>query len=137
MTKNYKPFLQKAFRVVVRDVLADVAQNGLDGESHYFITFQTNRPDVIIPDFVRARYPKEMSIILQNQFSNLTLQNDSFSVVLTFGGISATLVIPFDAIKIFADPAAQFALSFEPETPEAKPEKAADIVDLTSLRQKK
>jgi len=137
MTKNYKPFLQKAFRLVVHDVLTDVAKNGLDGESHYFITFQTNRSDVIIPDFVRARYPEEMSIILQNQFSDLTVQDNAFSVALTFGGINATLVIPFDAIKIFADPAAQFALSFEPETPVAKPEKSADIVDLTSLRQKK
>ena len=71
MAKNYKPYLQKAFRQVVKDILSEVQKNGLEGESHYFMTFQTNRDDVIIPDFVRAKYPEEISIILQNQFSKL------------------------------------------------------------------
>lgn len=141
MTKEYKPFLQKAFRGVVRDILADVARNGLSGESHYFITFQTNREDVVIPDFVRAKYPEEISIILQNQFSNLTVGPDSFSVDLAFGGVMSTLVVPYTALKVFADPAAQFMLSFEPEESLKKKEtisgeKAdpADIIDLTRLR---
>lgn len=141
MTKEYKPFLQKAFRGVVRDILADVARNGLSGESHYFITFQTNREDVVIPDFVRAKYPEEISIILQNQFSNLTAGPDSFSVDLAFGGVMSTLVVPYTALKVFADPAAQFMLSFEPEESLKKKEtisgeKAdpADIIDLTRLR---
>ena len=141
MTKEYKPFLQKAFRGVVRDILADVARNGLSGESHYFITFQTNREDVVIPDFVRAKYPEEISIILQNQFSNLIAGPDSFSVDLAFGGVMSTLVVPYTALKVFADPAAQFMLSFEPE--EAQEKKSAvsresagntDIIDLTRLR---
>lgn len=141
MTKEYKPFLQKAFRGVVRDILADVAQNGLSGESHYFITFQTNREDVIIPDFVRAKYPEEISIILQNQFSNLNAGIDSFSVDLAFGGVMSTLVVPYAALKVFADPAAQFMLSFEPEESLKKKEAVsrekadpADIIDLTRLR---
>ncbi len=141
MTKEYKPFLQKAFRGVVRDILADVARNGLSGESHYFITFQTNREDVVIPDFVRAKYPEEISIILQNQFSNLIAGPDSFSVDLAFGGVMSTLVVPYTALKVFADPAAQFMLSFEPEESLKKKEtisgeKAdpADIIDLTRLR---
>ena len=71
MSKDYKPFLQKAFRSIVREILSDVAKNGLEGESHYFMTFQTDRDDVVIPDFVRTKYPQEISIILQNQFSNL------------------------------------------------------------------
>jgi hypothetical protein len=138
MSKNYKPFLQKAFRSVVREILSDVAKNGLDGESHYFITFQTNRDDVIIPDFVRAKYPQEISIVLQNQFSNLIVQDDSFSVDLTFGGVTSTLTIPYTALKVFADPAVQFALSFEPTEPVQKEEKTntAEIIDLTNLRRK-
>ena len=77
MSKNYKPYLEKAFRQVVKDILSEVAKNGLTDESHYFITFQTNRDDVIIPDFVRAKYPEEISIILQNQFSNLIVRDTS------------------------------------------------------------
>ena len=140
MTKDYKPYLQKAFRLVAHDILSDVAKNGLDGESHYFMTFQTNREDVLIPDFVRAKYPEEISIILQNQFSNLTVADDYFSVDLAFGGVNATLTVPFTALKVFADPSAQFALSFEPETAKKKekPEqKPAEIIDLTSLRKQK
>ena len=141
MVKNYKPYLQKAMRGVARDILKDVAQNGLEGESHYFITFETNRQDVIIPDFVRAKYPEEISIILQNQFSNLIVSDTFFSVDLAFGGVNSTLTIPWKALKVFADPAAQFVLSFEPEKEigaqiEAAP-KSAEIIDLTSLRKPK
>ena len=139
MSKNYKPFLQKAFRSVVQEILYDVAKNGLEGESHYFITFQTNRDDVVIPDFVRAKYPQEISIILQNQFSNLIVGNDSFSVDLAFGGVTSTITIPYTALKVFADPSVQFALSFEPTEPVHKKEEtySAEIIDLTNLRRKK
>ena len=144
MAKNYKPYLQKAFRQVVKDILSDVAKNGLDGESHYFITFQTNRDDVIIPDFVRAKYPEEISIILQNQFSNLIIHDSFFCVDLSFGGVNSTLTIPFIAIKVFADPSVQFMLTFEPESPSPKTQTQSkketntdDIIDLTALRSKK
>ncbi len=136
MFLTYKPFLQKAYRQVIRDVLADVAQKGLTGDSHYFITFQTNRDDVVIPDFVRVKYPEEISIVLQNQFENLTVNADAFSVDLSFGGVMSTLIVPWTAVKIFADPAAQFMLSFEPDVAAAEPEvvPADDIIDLTKLR---
>jgi len=139
MSKDYKPYLQKAMRLAAKDILADVAQNGLEGDSHYFITFQTNREDVKIPDFVRAKYPEEISIILQNQFSNLVVRDTSFSVDLAFGGVASTITVPWKALKVFADPAAQFVLSFEPEKAETKAPKAsdADIIDLTSLRTSK
>ena len=144
MGLNYKPFLQRALRGAVREILSDVAKNGLQGDSHYFITFKTDRPDVKIPDFVRAKYPEEISIILQNQFSNLTVGTDSFSVDLAFGGIESTLTIPYTAIKVFADPSAQFMLSFETEEKQdiptnqpSKKSQSADIIDLTSLRNNK
>ena len=141
MSKDYKPYLQNAFRRVVHDVLADVAKNGLDGDSHYFITFQTNRSDVQMPDFVRAKYPEEISIILQNQFSNLIVNDSSFSVDLAFGGVSTTLTVPYTALKVFADPSTQFALSFEPTTegiiPSAEVSKKDNIIDLTALRRNK
>ena len=146
MTQDYKPFIQKALRGAVRDILTDVAKNGLNGDSHYFITFQTNRDDVNIPDFVRAKYPEEISIILQNQFSNLIVGPDSFAVDLAFGGVTCTLTVPYTAIKVFADPSVQFLLSFDPITPETpqskniptKPtEDPAEIIDLTSLRRGK
>ena len=143
MTQDYKPFLQKALRSAVRDILGDVAKNGLSGDSHYFITLKTDRDDVKIPDFVRAKYPYEISIVLQNQFSNLIVGDASFSVDLAFGGVTSTLTIPYTAITVFADPSAQFMLSFEPEETPSIPEKneredsSDNIIDLTALRRKK
>lgn len=140
MNQNYKPFLQKAFRTVVFDILTDVAQHGLKGDSHYFITFQTDRSDVLIPDFVRAKYPQEISIVLQNQFENLTVTTTGFSVDLTFGGVLSTITVPFTALKVFADPSSQFMLTFEPEDtitqPKTNTSDTDDIIDLTSLRKK-
>lgn len=139
MHKDYKPYLQKAMRMAARDILTDVAKNGLEGDSHYFITFETNREDVKIPDFVRAKYPEEISIILQNQFSNLITSDTSFSVDLAFGGVNSTITVPWNALKVFADPAAQFVLSFEPEKeePPKNTQNTAEIIDLTSLRSSK
>ncbi len=137
---DYNPYLQKAFRTVVHDILADVATDGIQGDSHYFITFQTNRPDVIIPDFVRAKYPTEMSIVLQHQFENLTVDPDAFNVELSFGGRPSTLTVPFTAITQFVDPAVQFGLNLTPVMP-TKPETSdtdhcAQIIDLAALRKK-
>lgn len=141
MPKNYRPYLQQAFRSVARQILSDVAQNGLEGDSHYFITFETNRSDVQIPDFVRAKYPEEISIVLQNQFSNLVVFDTSFSVDLAFGGVSSTITVPWTALKVFADPSAQFVLSFEPEKTDSphssSRQDTAEIIDLTSLRKRK
>ena len=147
MAQDYKPFIQKALRTAVREILTDVAHNGLRGDSHYFITFQTNRDDVKIPDFVRAKYPEEISIILQNQFSNLVVGTDSFSVDLAFGGVACTLTVPYTAIKVFADPSVQFLLSFDPIEPTSSASETAsssqtapadsEIIDLTSLRRGK
>ena len=141
MPKNYTPYLQKAMRLAAHDILNDVAKDGLEGDSHYFITFETNREDVKIPDFVRAKYPQEISIILQNQFSNLEVSETSFSVDLAFGGVSSTVTVPWTALKVFADPSAQFVLSFEPDHPEKAMDKStqgtAEIIDLTSLRKSK
>ncbi len=137
---DYAPFLQKAFRNVVHDILADVAKNGVDGETHYFITFQTNRSDVALPDFVRAKYPDEMSIILQHQFENLIVEPDFFKVDLSFGGVPSTLKVPFTAITQFVDPSVQFGLNLEPVAPvdEVKPNdgEGAKIIDLAALRRK-
>ena len=133
MTMNYEPFIQKAFRYLLKDVLKEVSQHGLQGESHLFITFQTNRQDVVIPEFVRAKYPEQMSIILQHQFENLIANETEFSVDLAFGGVSTTLVIPYSAVLQFSDTAANFGFIFEPEfAPAKKPQ--AEVISLSERR---
>lgn len=138
MPINYAPYVQNAFRELVRKVLTDVAQNGLPDGSHFFITFQTNRSDVVIPDFVRAKYPTQMSIVLQHQFEDLHADNTAFGVTLTFGGVASPLSIPYDALISFADPGTDFGFAFEPvptRTP-APATTSAQIIDLAAMRKK-
>lgn len=133
MTLNYEPHIQKAFRFLLREVLKEVAQNGLTGESHLFITFVTNRPDVIIPDFVRAKYPEQMTIILQHQFENLIVSEKSFSVDLAFGGVNTTIEIPYTAIASFSDPSANFGFVFDAMPAEEQKPKA-EVISLSERR---
>jgi len=93
--------------------LADVAKNGLPGEHHFKITFNTTAPGVRLSDRMRAQYPEAMTIILQHQFWDLTVGDDASEVGLSFGGVPERLAVPFDAILAFHDPAVQFGFQFE------------------------
>jgi hypothetical protein len=116
---RYDILTQQALRGVVRSVLADVAKNGLPGEHHFKITFDTTAPDVRLSDRLRAQYPESMTIILRAQFWDLTVEESAFEVGLSFGGIPERLAVPFDSIIAFYDPAVQFGFQFEPLEAEA------------------
>jgi hypothetical protein len=98
---------------MVRNVLADAAKNGLVGDHHFFITFDTTADGVQLSERLRQQYPEEMRIVLQHQFWSLKVSDDAFEVGLSFSGIAEKLVIPFEAVKIFDDPSVQFKLQFE------------------------
>jgi hypothetical protein len=110
---RYDLLAQEALRGVVRTVLADVAKKGLPGEHHFKITFSTTAPGVELSERMSERYPEEMTIVLQYQFWDLTIAEESFEVGLSFGGVPERIVIPFDAITAFFDPSVQFGFQFE------------------------
>jgi hypothetical protein len=110
---RYDLLTQQALRGVVRNVLTDAAKKGLPGDHHFYIAFDTNAEGVRMPDRLRAQYPNEMTIILQHQFWDLKVFEDAFEVGLSFGGVPATLHVPFEAVKGFFDPSVQFGLQFE------------------------
>ena len=111
---RYDILVQEALRGMVRDVLADAAKNkGMPGEHHFFITFDTTAEGVRLSPRLLAQYPEEMTVVLQHQFWDLKVTDEAFEVGLSFGGVAERLVIPFDAIKAFADPSVQFTLQFE------------------------
>lgn len=130
---RYDLLTQQALRGVVRAVLADAARKGLPGEHHFYIAFDTNAEGVRMPDRLRAQYPEEMTIILQHQFWDLKVSEDEFEVGLSFGGVPAKLVIPFEAVKGFFDPSVQFGLQFEQvgEDDEARHGTPANVQDKT------
>ena len=124
---RYDILAQQALRGVVRTVLADAAKNGLPGEHHFKITFNTTLPGVRLSDRMRGQYPEAMTIVLQHQFWDLTVGDDGFEVGLSFGGMPERLAVPFDAVTAFFDPAVQFGFQFETteaETAEKPPAQA-------------
>jgi uncharacterized protein len=118
---RYDQLAQNALRGVVRDALRKVARNGLPGEHHFYIAFNTRYPGVKISPRIAERYPREMTVVMQHQFWNLLVLDDQFEVELSFDNIPEKLVIPYNSIKGFLDPAVQFGLQFEVVPVEEQP----------------
>lgn len=110
---RYDLLVERALRGVIRQALDQVAVNGLPGDHHFYITFDTHNPQVNIPPFLRAQYKDEMTIVLQHQFYGLETDEEKFTVTLSFNGKHERLVVPFAAITTFADPAVNFALQLQ------------------------
>lgn len=141
--KDYNIYLQRAHKFIVKEILSDVAKEGIEEGMSLLISFQTDRDDVIIPDFVRAKYPKEISIILQYQFENLVVEDKYFQVDLAFGGVLSTIKVPFSALTQFVDQNANFGFMLTPEkdlkelTKNKKTDdESAQIIDLDRFRKK-
>ncbi len=110
---RYDILTQDALRGVVRTVLEDAARNGLPGEHHFYVAFDTRADGVKLSQRMRAQYPEEMTVVLQHQFWDLVVTDDQFEVGLSFGGVPERVVVPFAAIKSFVDPSVQFGVQFE------------------------
>jgi uncharacterized protein len=141
---------------VVAQAVNYAAANGLPGEHHFYLTFRTDHPGVVIPPRLRAQYPQEMTIVLQHQFWDLKMDTETglISVGLSFGGVPASLVIPLAAVTGFADPHVRYGLRFrtvvvpddaaeapepaqEPEQAEAeKPDTTPQVVSLDAFRRR-
>lgn len=124
---DYGNLMHTAMRGLIKTVLTDVAANGLPGAHHFFITFDTNHDGVELADWLRQRYPDEMTIVMQHWFENLEVGDTGFSITLNFGDAPEPLYIPYLAIKTFVDPSVEFGLRFE--SPEDDDEVAQIIED--------
>ncbi len=147
-TIDYGNLMHRAMRGLIQSVLQDVADHGLPGNHHFFITFDTHHPGVAISDWLRERYPDEMTIVLQHWFAGLEVSDDGFSVTLNFSNQPEPLVVPFDAVRTFVDPSVEFGLRFETqdgdeeaeeeaepeEDPPAAPPHQAEVVRLDRFR---
>jgi hypothetical protein len=136
-------------RGLIKTVLTGVSETGLPGSHHFFITFDTREEGVDIADWLRERYPEEMTIVVQHWFDNLDVGDDGFAITLNFGDKPEPLYIPYEAIKTFVDPSVEFGLRFESPDEEADEDHAieetieveeeeehhdADVVSLDSFR---
>lgn len=140
---DYPARIQDALRVLVRDLLTEVAAEGLPGEHHFYLTFRTGADGVELTPRLAARFPDEMTVVLQHQFEDLAVDERSFGVTLRFDGRRERLVVPFAALTAFADPTAEFALRWAAAEPEAAPGEeqegredgpGAEIISLDAFR---
>ena len=148
---NYELLVENALKDVVRSALMITQETGLPGETHFFITFNTNQDDVNIPDRLKESHPDKMTIIIQHQFWDLVVDQSHFEITLSFGGQKEHLSVPFTAITEFNDPSAGFGLQFtmmenndndediselDDHSAEDVPAKSADVVSLDTFRNK-
>ena len=158
---DYGNLMHQAMLDLVRTVLRNVERDGLPGKHHFFITVDTNHTGVAMPDWLRSRYPEEITVILQNWFTDLKVDGKGFAVTLSFSNQPEPIYVPFAAIRGFLDPSVEFNLRFvvtesqhagneaKPVEPDARPEptttepqsdsgkgakQIADVVSLDSFR---
>jgi hypothetical protein len=110
---DYEALTQDALRGIVRAVLQSVATSGLPGDHHFFIAIDTGAPGVIVSRRLKERYPEEMTIVLQHQFSRLVVNDERFEVTLSFGNVPERLTVPLTAVRRFFDPSVRFIIHFE------------------------
>ena len=148
----YDEWMEESLRHVVVRAVQHAATVGLPGKHHFYVTFRTDYPGVVLPTRLREKYPEEMTIVLQHQFRDLAVDEARriLGVTLSFGGVSATLSVPLDAISAFVDPSIQYGLRFtvrmpepapapapDPEPEGPKPDAAPQVVSLDAFRKRK
>jgi uncharacterized protein len=150
---DYPTMVETALRGVVREALARTARDGLRGAHHFYVSFRTDAHGLVLPDSLLAKYPEEMTIVLEHQFWELEVRDHDFSVTLSFQGKPEQLTIPFAAITSFADPSVKFGLQFgataappsetlalpakiSEEEPAKPPRQEAEVVTLDKFRKR-
>ncbi len=148
---DYDEMVQKALKQVVKEALKSSAENGLPGGHHFYITFQTVRPDVKLPQYLIDKHPEEITIVLQHQFWDLKVDDNGFEVSLSFNDTHEKLCVSYASLISFLDPYVKFGLQFTPEPapqvalPKAKPVKkkgdeassdSSNVVTLDTFRKK-
>lgn len=128
-TIDYGNLMHRALRGLIQSVLSDVADNGLPGAHHFFITFDTTYPGVELADWLRDRYPTEMTVVIQHWFENLTVTDEYFTITLNFGENAEPMIIPFDAVRTFVDPSVEFGLRFETQSSDEDEDEDEDDIE--------
>ena len=110
---DYGNLMHRAMRGLIQEVLSKVQAEGLPGAHHFFITFDTKHPEAKLADWLKQRYPSEMTVVMQHWYDDLKVTNDGFAVTLNFGDAPERLYVPYDAIQTFVDPSVEFGLRSE------------------------
>ena len=138
---KYQEILNKNLKKTFIDILKYIEKNGLEGENHLYITFATNHSLVSMPNWLLKKYPNEMTIVIQYEYFNFTVNKNNFKIGLSFNDVKANLIIGYDAIISFADPYANFGLRLEQKTTNefknkinSKKQNSNNVIDFTNYK---
>ena len=138
---KYQEILNKNLKKTFIDILKYIEKNGLEGENHLYITFATNHSLVSIPNWLLKKYPNEMTIVIQYEYFNFTVNKNNFKIGLSFNDVKADLIIGYDAIISFEDPYANFGLRLEQKTTKefknkiySKKQNSNNVIDFTNYK---
>lgn len=134
-TIDYAFYVDTALRGAVREIVRKAERSGLKGTQHFFISFRTDHPGVVISDMLKSKYPQEITIVLQHQFWDLAVEQDRFKVTLSFNNVPEKLVVPFAALTGFADPSTKFGLQFHREKEEAHSAETPSFEDVAAAEE--
>ncbi|HEY4161659.1 MAG TPA: ClpXP protease specificity-enhancing factor SspB [Dongiaceae bacterium] len=123
---GYDKIVERQLRGVAREVLSQVAAQGLPGDHHFYVSFRTDHPEASVGANLKAQFPHEITIVLQHQFWGLEVNEDAFEVTLSFSGKHERLHVPFEALVSFSDPSVKFGLQFEPKNQPAESQPRED-----------
>ena len=110
---NYEEIIKDSLKNAIKKLLLNVSLKGLPGDHHFYISFITNFPGVKIAEWMMKDYPNDMTVVIQNWFENLHVDDKGFSIVLNFRNKPEKLTIPFESIISFSDPSVNFSLQFD------------------------
>ena len=138
MKINYNKILKKNIINVLKEILIIIEKDGLISGNHLYVTFNTEVKKLILPDWLKKKYPKEMTIVIQHEYWNLKVLKDSFEIFLSFNEKKTKLNIPFNSIISFADPYANFGLKINSEKRTKKIEKkiysTSNVIDFKKYK---
>ena len=110
---QYQKILNKNLLNVFIEILKEVEIKGLDGKNHLYVTFATNNSKTSVPDWLLQKYPNEMTIVIQHEYYNLSINKTDFKIGLSFNNRKCDLTISFDSVISFADPSSNFGLNYQ------------------------
>lgn len=114
MNNDFNKVFQKSVNFAAHKILKTVENASLPYGYSILIIFSTSHPKVSIPRRLLAKYPSEMTIAIEaEKFSDLKVNDDSFSVSMNFDGVIENISIPFSSIKILTDNDSSFLIQFE------------------------
>jgi len=133
---EYDVMMQDAMRGLVRSIMEQVRDHGLPGDHHFFISFDTSHPKSVLPEWLLERYPQDITVVIQNWYDNLEVEDETFSITLNFGDTPEHLTIPYEAILTFVDPSVEFGLQFDGQEDQDIPNISAveeDVEDMVDI----